>query len=101
MLDWQGELVEEKDRKQFVLADIELDEETKSTFVVSSLENETIDSNLEERGDLQLEIKGDELLHTLDHDLMAMHLSERAELGSFMANIGSTNVHKGSYVMED
>jgi hypothetical protein len=116
MLDWEGNMVERKDRKQILLSDIEGDEAMAASVQVGSIEVKAID--------LLMETMNEELQHPhpcyepvpqeadqissilasvspiLNDQTLYSRMAERANLGRFQASIGSTNATDSAYLVE-
>jgi hypothetical protein len=117
MLDWEGNMIERKDRVRILLSDIQEDVVTTASVQVSSAENKAIDTCLETSG-----ASYDEETHprwqpipraadeissvltgvspTLDGQVLYGRLNEKADLGRFKASIGSTNASRNEYLVE-
>jgi hypothetical protein len=119
MLDWEGSMIEKKDRAQILLSEISEDTAMAASIQISSVESKTIDSVLT-RSDATAE----EMVHPcwkpipqaanevssvltsmsplLDDQVLYERLLARSDLGKFQASIGSTNVMvEGEYLVDD
>jgi hypothetical protein len=118
MLDWEGNMVERKDRVQILLSEIQEDVAVAASVQVSSAEARAIDSVFE--GSCAA---FDEKVHPcwqpipsaadqiasvmagvspiLDDQVLYGRLSAKADLGKFKASIDSTNATKGEYLLDD
>ena len=115
MLDWEGNMIEKKDRVQILLSDIEDDPAIAASVQVSSIETRFVDDVIERshppdedapkpkfteipRAADQVSSVLASLSSTLvDQDLYD-RLQARADLGRFQASIGSTNVSNDDYL---
>ena len=117
MLDWEGNMIQRKDRVQILLSDIPEDVATAASMQVSSAEARAIDNVLDKNG-----ITHDEKIHpiwipipraadeissilasispTLDDQVLYGRMNERADLGKFKISIGSTDALGGEYLVE-
>ena len=91
MLDWEGNMVEQKDRQQYFLADIEIDEEVPLSSIVSSTEEKYCDSVASSRVTMN------------NHpDTMLQQMIEQRDLGMMKVSLGSTNAVDGQeYLVPD
>jgi hypothetical protein len=118
MLDWEGNIVEKKDRVQVILSDIAEDLAAAASVQVSSLESRCIDDVLQRSG-----VTMEEDVHPCfghvprDADQVASVLAGvspllndrtlydrmkgRADIGKFQAAIGSTNATDEIYLVSD
>ena len=128
MLDWEGNMVEKKDRMQILLSEVEIDAMTISSAQISKLETKFIDERMEElegRRNKELDPVSDDdqmirpgwshvpreadevssvlcsVSSILDPDTLCSLLCERGNIGRFQSSIGSTNVSKTNYLQED
>ena len=118
MLDWEGNIVEKKDRQQILLSDIKPDSIGEiSSYEISSIELKVVDERLDEnngeddgpsplyeRVPKQCDEVGavlGEINPVLDQDRMCSLISARGELGRFQASIGSTNVLEEKFMQDD
>jgi hypothetical protein len=116
MLDWEGNMVERRDRKQILLSDIEEDEAMAASVQIGAIEIKAID--------LVMETMNEEWQHAhpcyehvpqeadqissilasvspiLNDQTLYSRMAERANLGKFQASIGSTNVTDNEYLVE-
>ena len=115
MIDWEGNMIEKKDRVQILLSDIEDDPAIAASVQVSSIETRFVDDVIERshppdedapkpkfteipRAADQVSSVLASLSSTLvDQDLYD-RLQARADLGRFQASIGSTNVSNDDYL---
>jgi hypothetical protein len=118
MLDWEGNMIQRKDRVQILLSEIQEDTATTASVKVSSTEARAIDDVLESNGGTH-----DEEPHrcwkpipkaanevssvltnvspTLDDQILYGRLAARADLGKFKTSIGSTDALGGEYLIDD
>ena len=118
MLDWEGNMVERKDRKRVLLSEVAEDTATTASAQVSAIENQAIDSVLQRSNQTAEEkvqpcwqpipLEADEVVialaavsPTLDDQTLHALLQERADLGRFQMSIGSTNAMLGSHLVSD
>lgn len=109
MLDWKGEIVEEKYRPQFLLSEVEEDLTLSSALAISSMEQQAIDQNFDdddsEDNDTKkvMEIRDpygiDGVLMT--SGVLYSKLKDRSDVAKFQAAIGSTAMHHSSFILED
>ena len=119
MLNWEGNMVQRRDRVQILLSDIPGDAAMTESVQVSSAEARTIDTVLE--GNVAshdenaahpcwqpIPRAADEVSSILasvspilDDQVLYEHLAVRADLRKFKASIGSTDVSGGEYLAED
>jgi hypothetical protein len=117
MLDWEGNMIERKDRVQILLSDIQEDVAMAASVQVSSAEANVIDTLLETSGAAYDEEAhpcwkpipraADEISSvlagvspTLDDQVLYRRLTEQADLGRFKASIGSTDASSEEYLVE-
>ncbi len=120
MLDWEGNMVESRDRPKVLLSDIAENPAMAASVQIGSIEEQAIDrimgSNsvvLEESEETKASInpvpraadQASSILASIsplldDHTLYAK-LESRANLGRFQSAIGSTNVTDSDYLMDD
>jgi hypothetical protein len=118
MLDWEGHMVQRKDRVEILLQDIPEDTVMTASVQVSSMESNAIDSVFESTSVTHDEEAhpcwepiprvADEVLRALesvspilDDQTLYGRLSATADMGRFKASIGSTNVSKSKYLIDD
>jgi hypothetical protein len=119
MLDWEGNMVQKKNRVQILLSDIPEDPAVTASVEISSAEARTIDTVIE--GNVAshdenaahpcwqpISRAADEVSSILasvspilDDQVLYEHLAVRADLRKFKASIGSTDVSGGEYLAED
>ena len=104
MLDWEGNMVEPRDRVRILIEDLpdeeDMDEEL---MVISSVESNRIDGIHIESMDVYCPHLGDEPLQSPTGDStveFCRAISDRATMGKMMESIGSTNVFKGEYLFD-
>ena len=107
MLDWQGEMIEKKDRQQVLLSDVKQDIVMAVSLGIGSVEACAIDSNLERRYLASSEVvrplypviptQCDQVSSVLaginpclNDKVLYQRLEARAQLGDFMMAAGST-----------
>jgi len=117
MTDWEGHIVEPKDCVRILLADIDDDPVMISAAHVSAAESQCIDEissaagNLMDKADRPdwdngpVEVNQSaavlgSISSVLDPSSLASALSERGEIGRFMASIGSTNAVDCEYLFD-
>ncbi len=118
MLDWEGNMIQRKDRAQILLSEIQEDVAMTASVQVSSTEAKAIDTVLESNS-----VTYDEEAHpcwqpipraadqvssilasvspTLDDQTLYGCLSARTALGKFKASIGSTDALGGEHLIDD
>jgi hypothetical protein len=119
MLDWEGNMVQRRDRVQIHLSDIPEDAAVTASVQVSSAEARTIDTVLEGNvashdGNVAhpcwqpIPRVADEVSSILasvspilDNQILYGCLAARADLGKFKASIGSTDISGGEYLIYD
>ena len=117
MLDWEGNMVERKDRMQILIDDLPDGAKMVGSTQISKVELARIDAIVEARAAEVCEeietayravpAKADEVSAVLsgvspnlvDAKLLD-HLSARRDLGMFQATIGSTDAPRGTYLVE-
>jgi hypothetical protein len=117
MLDWEGNMIQRKDRVQILLSDIPEDAVVTASVQVSSTEARAIDTVLEANGATHDEEvhpcwkpiprAADEISSVLasvspilEDQTLYGRLAARADLGRFKASIGSTDALGGEYLVE-
>ena len=107
MMDWEGKMVESKDRVRILLTDIDDDPAMISAAQVSAVESQRIDEISDAVGNLMIDPvgrsnwdDGPSVSSVLDPATLASSLSERGEIGRFMASIGSTNAVDCDYLFD-
>jgi hypothetical protein len=117
MLDWEGNMVEKRDRVQILLSDVEIDSAMASSATISKLETKIINEKMkdleplyglrrEERPPWQhVPPEVDDVASVLcsvstilDPNEMCSRLCEKADVGRFKMSIGSTNVTNSEYL---
>ena len=120
MLDWEGNMIEERDRVQVLLSDVVLHDATIRAASISKVEADFIDKQLHTSPDVEkvpIEAKPtsmdipcgvDEVssvLHNISSVLcpapMASLLEMRGDIGRHLAAIGSANVLNSKYLVDD
>jgi hypothetical protein len=113
MLDWEGNMVEKRDRVQILLSEVEIDSTMVSSAEISKLETEIIDERMSDLEPLhgprkeerppwtQIPPEVDDVASVLCGVLLVLDLNEmcsglctRADVGQFQMSIGSTDVTK-------
>jgi hypothetical protein len=116
MLDWEGNMVKRRDRKQILLSDIEVDEAMAASVQIGSIEVNAIDLVMETMDDEwkrphpyyeQVPREADQISSILasvspilNNQTLYSRMAERANLGRFQASIGATNVTDSEYLVE-
>jgi hypothetical protein len=116
MLDWEGNMVERRDRKQILLSDIEGDDGMAASVQIGSIEvkaidlvMETMDEEYEQPHPCYEHVprEADQVSSILasvspilNDQTLYSRMAERANLGKFQASIGSTNVTNNEYLVE-
>ena len=117
MLDWEGNMVERKDRMQILIDDLPDGAKTVGSTQISSVESARINAIVEARAAEACEeietpyravpAKADEVSAVLSRVLpnlvdvtLLNQLSAGRNLGMFQATIGSTDAPKGIYLVE-
>ena len=117
MLDWEGNMVERKDRMQILINDLPDGAKMVGSTQISSVESARIDAIVEARAAEACEeietpyravpVEVDEVSAVLSGVLPNLvdaklldHLSARRNLGMFQATIGSTEAPRGTYLAE-
>ena len=95
MLDWEGNMVEERYRLRIILSDAPEDKEMASAAAIISVETEAIDRNLQERyeafwPDIAPEQNGIEVSSIYDQQTMCSKMEEQAANSHFKMSIGAT-----------
>ena len=115
MLDWQGDLVEEKDRHQILLSEVTQDDAMAASTGVGRVEASAINACLERRESATSECVTQsypeipkacdqvasvlaEIDPNLNDRVLYQRLEARAHLGDYQMSIGSTNATKSEYV---
>ena len=91
MLDWEGNMVSKNDRQQFLLANIEIDDETRLSSMVSAGESMCCD------------VVANTRFTPIDDDgdLLVNRMIEQRDHGMFQASMGSTNHTESIYLVSD
>ena len=117
MLDWEGNMVERKDRMQILIDDLPDGAKMVGLTQISSVESARIDAIVEARAAEACEeiktpyhavpVKADEVSAVLSRvspnlvDITLLnHLSACRDLGMFQATIGSTDAPRGTYLVD-
>ena len=110
MLDWEGNMVEKRDRVRILMSDIPTDP-TASVASVSQAETTCIDENCSQQEKLNHEQKEDSKIerNTELADISAIYdaptlwaqLSKRSKLSEQMIAAGSTNARLSKYILEE
>ncbi|GAF79741.1 unnamed protein product, partial [marine sediment metagenome] len=117
MLDWNGNMVEPKDRVRVLLSDIEEDTAMVASATVSMVETQAIDRIASEAGFLgealgraEWDTMPDNMNEVssimasvsplLDPSELAYALSERAVISKFAVSVGATNAYQGDYLFD-
>ena len=118
MLDWEGNMVQKKDRVRILLSEVAEDAAMAASVQVSSTEAKAIDNVFKSNN-----VSHDEEAHpcwqpipraanevssvltsvspTLDDNVLYGRLAARADLGKFKASIGSTNASNCEYLLDE
>ena len=116
MLDWEGNIVERKDREHILLSDIERDEAMAASVQVGSIKIKAINLVMETMNE-GLEVphpcyehvpqEADQISSilasvspVLNDQTLYSRMAERANLGRFQASIGSTNATDSAYLVD-
>lgn len=119
MLDWEGNMVEKRDREQIILSEIQEDAVLSASVQVSSIESKTIDTVLVERSELENKGKRPEPCYQhvpAEADQVSSVLAEvspllndrvlydrmkvQSDIGMFKTAIGSTNATDNKFLVE-
>jgi hypothetical protein len=104
MLDWEGEMVEKKDRKKILLSEIDEDVAMASAATISAAEVREVDRLMPKEG-LICSTMSSSPTSTVspiyDQDHLCSLLSERAQDSQFMMSIGSTNAWTSQHMIDD
>jgi hypothetical protein len=96
MLDWEGNLMDKKDRVEVLLSQVPEDQEMSAAAVISDVEARAIDKNLKEGPSLVSDNGYDwvpnEVSPIYDPDHLCYALQAKAEESHFKASIGSTSM---------
>ena len=117
MIDWEGNMVEPRDRQQILLSEVPVDDWYEASSVqVSNAENERIDQKF---GQLTLNERVDAVYDgsprgcneiasllvaispTLHDQTLYERMSSRAELGDIQIAAGSTNLFRGDFLHDN
>ena len=117
MLDWEGNMVERKDRMQILINDLPDGVKMIGSTQISSVESARIDAIVEARpaeaceeietpyravpvevDEVSADLSG--VLPNLVDAKLLDHLSARRDLGMFQVTIGSTDAPRGTYLVE-
>ena len=118
MLDWQGEMVQKKHRRQVLLSAVKADDVMAASLSIGQAEVSVIDTNLERSYENSSEVtqppypvipRGcDEISSVLagvdpclNDEVLYQRLEARAKLGDFMMAVGSTTVLPTSHLDSD
>ena len=117
MLDWEGNLVEPKDRKTILLCEVEEDTRIAASASIGAVENRRIDKVFEgyssdydgtkpqfqsvprEADEVSSVLAG--VNPILNDEFLYARMSQQAELGRFKTSIGSTNATKAEYLVTE
>jgi hypothetical protein len=117
MLDWEGNVVDKKDRVKFMLSDIEISSSTLLQSQISSVESNVINQILAD-DDLERSISTmtsyhevpraanevasilTEISPILDDKTLCELMHKRADLGRYQSAIGSTNASSSQYLFD-
>jgi hypothetical protein len=115
MLDWEGNIIDKKDRQQLLLSDIQEDTFMAASIQIGSIETKAIDTVMESTVEDDIERPHPCYQHVpqeadqvssilasispiLNDQTLYDRMAERANLGKFQASIGSTNVTNNEYL---
>jgi hypothetical protein len=120
MLDWEGNMVEKRDRMQILLSEVHIDSAMAASAEISQLESKSINKRMEEVDQVytveqeerptwsHIPCEVDEVasvlcsvLPLLDPTTMCSLLSERGDIGRFQSSVGSTNATRSEYLMDE
>jgi hypothetical protein len=118
MLDWEGKMMQQKDRVQILLSDVQEDVALAASVQVSSTEAKAIDNVLDgdsatyneeahpcwkpvPRAADKISSMLASVSPALDDQTLYGGLAERAKLGKFKASIGSTSALGGEHLTDD
>jgi len=96
MLDWEGNITDERYRQRFLLSNIEESNEMTTSAIISCNEQAMIDEVIATR-DWHVPA----ISHTEHNDETLNQLIERRNLGMYQASIGSTDAPESEYLMHD
>jgi hypothetical protein len=104
MLDWEGNIIDKKDRVQILLDEVHEDKAMAITASISKVEATAIDNNLEGVDPIFAPNDGRTLngneSPTYDAEFLSHALEEKAVESHFKASIGATVAQNGSYIFE-
>jgi hypothetical protein len=102
MLDWEGNLVEKKYRKEILLSEVEEDLAMASSATISTMEHTMVDTMMPEAFVSSVSnCPSSEVSPIYDPDRLYSLLNERAQESRFMMSVGSTNVCASQHLIED
>ena len=106
MLDWEGNMVDKKDRVEVLLDEVQEDKAMAAGAVISKLEAEAIDSNLEKvtllySGDHNDLIDGHVSSSVCDPELLCAMLEAKSAESQFKSSIGATVASESKYILDD
>jgi hypothetical protein len=117
MLDWQGEMVQPKDRQTILLSEVEEDAEISAACYIGHVESQAVIQLLDKHGELDMDEScqnnpcpkaADEIASlltsvnpTLTDECFHQSLKIRNKLSQFQMDIGSTNTSKDKYIISD
>lgn len=104
MLDFQGSVIEPKDRVRILIADLEQDDALIAEATISSVETVFIDKcviTTDEPSSHLSDYEIKEVSAILDPSSLSNLLQDRANVGKFSMAIGATDVHEDRYLFND
>jgi hypothetical protein len=117
MLDWEGNMVEKRDRSQILLSEVHEDTAFVASVQISSIESNVIDNLLQRSDDENEKVQpcwqpipkpADEVSSVLagispllNDEALYERLQARSELGKFQVSIGSTYASGKEFLVED
>jgi hypothetical protein len=102
MLDWEGNLVEKKYRKEILLSEVEEDLAMASSATISTMEHTMVDTMMPEAFVSSVSnCPSSEVSPIYDPDRLYSLLNERAQESRFMMSVGSTNACASQHLIED
>ncbi len=106
ILDWEGNIVEPKNRPKIILSEVQDDEAMTAVTMVSSVESQAVDDNIGHIEPVPWPVQapdssGIEVSPIYDQEVLMAKLIDRAQDGAFMTSIGSTNVCESRYLDDE